>query len=206
VLPRIARAAAAPDPSSTPAPAAPAPALRVIVLGDPRGDLPASAAETARLGARLGVEPHIRADATRAIFAAARGADLLHVSAHTKVDGGGTALMLADGPIAPVDIARLAPAPRLVVLASCSGSAGIDDAGSGSLAHAFLDAGAEHVVATKWTIRDADAARLIAAFYEAGGDRDPVQGLAAAQLKLAGALETRTWASFEVFAARPAVR
>jgi CHAT domain-containing protein len=126
----------------------------VIALGDPGGDLPASAAETARLGARFGARPHLGADATRASFAAASGADLLHVSAHARLSFDGAALLLADGPIAPIEIARLVPAPRLVVLASCSGSAGIDDA----------------------------------------------------QLSLAGALQPHTWASFEVVAARPAVR
>jgi tetratricopeptide (TPR) repeat protein len=197
VLPRIARPAA---PAAAPTAAPP----RAVVLGDPRGDLPASAAETARLAVRLGAEAHIRAEATRAAFATASGANLLHVSAHTRLDPDGMALVLADGPLGPADIARLAPAPRCVVLASCS-SAGIDE-GNASLVHAFLDAGAEHVVATRWAIRDTDAARLIAAFYEAGGDRDPIRGLAAAQQRLAGALHAHTWASFEVFAARPAVR
>ncbi|HWU91525.1 MAG TPA: CHAT domain-containing protein, partial [Kofleriaceae bacterium] len=74
------------------------------------------------------------------------------------------------------------------------------------LANAFLDAGAEHVVATRWTIEDRDAAPLVAAFYEAGGDRDPVRGLAAAQRRLAGRVPAQTWAAFEVIAGRPAMR
>ncbi|HSK05681.1 MAG TPA: CHAT domain-containing protein, partial [Kofleriaceae bacterium] len=162
--------------------------------------------EAARLAVRLGARARIGGAATRAALAAAGGADLLHVSAHARLDADGAALVLADGPVTPLDIGRLRPAPRRVVLASCAGAAGTDDTGNGSLAHAFLDAGAEHVVATKWTIQDTDAARLVMAFYDAGGDRDPVSALAAAQRRLAGTLGVRTWASFEVFAARPAVR
>jgi hypothetical protein len=196
VLPRIARGRGASG----------SPAARAVVLGDPLGDLPASADEAARLAVRLGAPARVGGAATRAAFAAAKGADLLHVSAHAKLDADGAALVLADGSVTALDIGRLAPAPRRVVLASCAGAAGTDDTGHGSLAHAFLDAGAEHVVATKWTIQDADAARLVTAFYDAGGDRDPVAALAAAQRRLAGTLGVRTWASFEVFAARPAVR
>lgn len=202
VLPRVAPTAA---PAGAPA-GAPVGAPRAVLLGDPRGDLPASLAETTRLAARFGAGAHVGAEATRAALATARGADLLHVSAHTRLDAGGAALLLADGAVTPADLARLAPGPRRVVLASCGAAAGTDDTGDGSLAHAFLDAGAEHVVATKWTIADGDAARLVVAFYDAGGDRDPIRGLAAAQQRLAGTLQARTWASFEVFAARPALR
>jgi tetratricopeptide (TPR) repeat protein len=204
VLPRI---AGAPGPAGIAAPAGVAGAPeRAVVLGDPQGDLPASAAETSRIAARLRTPARVGPAATRAALAGASGADLLHISAHTRIDFDGAALMLADGAVAPVEIARLARGPRRVVLASCGASAGTDDMGGGSLAHAFLDAGAEHVVATKWTIEDGDAARLVAAFYDAGGDRDPIRGLEAAQRRLAGTLTARTWASFEVFAARPALR
>ena len=187
------------------APRAPAPA-RAVVIGDPTADLPESAGEARRIAARLEVAPYLGAAATRAAFAAASGAALLHVSGHTKQGLDGAALLLADGRVTPDDIARLAPGPRRVVLASCAAGAGRDEAGTGSLANAFLDAGADHVVATRWTIEDRDAAPLVAAFYETGGARDPVGGLAAAQLRLAGRIQAQTWAAFEVIASRPTMR
>jgi hypothetical protein len=203
VLPRARAAGEAAAGSPGAAGPEPAPA---VVLGDPEGDLPASAGESLRIAGQLRVTARLGRQATRAALEAARGVELLHVSARAGLGAVGSSLRLADGPVSPADVARLAPAPRRVVLASCAGSAGIDDLGDGSLAHAFLDAGSEYVVATKWTVDDDGAARLIAAFYEAGGARDPIRGLAAAQLRLAGQLRAHTWASFEVFAGRPAMR
>ena len=110
-------------------------------------------------------------------------------------------LKLADGTVSLDDIAKLSPAPRVVVLASCGASAGRDDAGNGSLTMAFLGAGTEIVVGTRWSIDDAEAAELIQAFYAAGGDRDPVRALAEAQL--GSKLRPTTWAAFEAFVARP---
>ncbi|HEX4420172.1 MAG TPA: CHAT domain-containing protein [Kofleriaceae bacterium] len=173
-----------------------------IVIGDPTGDLPAAAAEARQVAAQLHADLLIGGAATRAAFARAAGADVLHIAAHTTLRPEGETLELADGPIAAADIAGLGRAPRLVVLASCSTAAGRDDAGNGSLASAFLDAGAELVVATRWSVGDAEAAQLIRAFYAAGGAGDPVRALAEAQL--ASPLPATTWAAFEVLGARPA--
>ncbi|HSR95443.1 MAG TPA: CHAT domain-containing protein [Kofleriaceae bacterium] len=174
----------------------------VIAIGDPNGDLPQAASETRKLATRLQGNALIGPAATRAAFANVAGARLLHVAAHTTRRGGAATLKLADGAVSLDDIARLSPAPRVVVLASCGASAGRDDAGNGSLTSAFLGAGTEVVVGTRWSIDDAEAAELIQAFYAAGGDRDAVHALAAAQL--ASKLRPTTWAAFEVFLARPA--
>jgi tetratricopeptide (TPR) repeat protein len=184
-------------------PRAPArrPGRAVIAIGDPGGDLPAAAAEARKVAERLDGHALVGAAATRAAFAAAAGADVLHLAAHTAQRPDGATLDLADGPVTVADASRLAPPPRLVVLASCDTAAGRDDAGNGSLANAFLDAGAEAVVATRWSVGDAETAELIDAFYAAGGDRDPVRALGAAQL--ASRLPATTWAAFEVLAARP---
>lgn len=179
---------------------------RAVVIGDPTADLPASAGEATRIAKRLGVEPYLRAAATHKAFETASGAPLLHFSGHTEQDLDGAALLLADRRIRPGDIAKLLPGPRRVVLASCAAKVGRDEVGSGSIANAFLDAGADHVVATRWTIDDHDAAPLVSAFYELGGDRDPVRALAAAQQRLAGRVQVRTWAAFEVIASRPTMR
>jgi hypothetical protein len=176
---------------------------RMVVLGDPSRDLAASAGEAIRIADRLGATRYLHAAATRAAFATARGAALLHVSAHAARDLDGPALVLADGRATVADIAGLAPGPRRVVLATCASAVGQDEVGSDSLANAFLEAGADLVVATRQTVDDGDAARLVAAFYDAGGAVDPVKGLAAAQSRLAGQLAAQTWSSFEVIANRP---
>jgi CHAT domain-containing protein len=143
----------------------------------------------------------VGAAATRAAFLGAAGAAILHVAAHTAQGRGGATLDLSDGPIGLADIARLAPAPRLVVLASCGAAAGRDDAGNGSLTTAFLDAGADAVVGTRWSVGDAEAAQFIAAFYAANGARDPAHALAQVELDPKLAMTTR--AAFELFIARP---
>ena len=174
---------------------------RSIVVGDPRGDLPAAAEEARKVAARLAVPALVGPAATRAAVLSAAGADVLHVAAHTEQRHDGATLELSDGPIALADIARLAPAPRLVVLASCGAAAGRDDAGNGSLATAFLDAGADAVVGTRWSVGDADAAQVIATFYAADGARDPARALARVALDPKLAITTR--AAFELFVARP---
>lgn len=173
----------------------------VIAIGDPREDLPQAASEARKLAERLHGTALIGKQATRAALAVTAGIDLLHVAAHTTRGRGAAMLELADGPVSLDDIARLAPAPRVVVLASCA-SSGRDDPGSGSLTGAFLDAGADIVVGTRWSIDDAEAARFIESFYAAGGDRDPVRALMETQRT--SKLRPATWAAFEVFLARPA--
>lgn len=177
-------------------------AAPAIAIGDPGGDLPAAAAEVRQVAQLLKGRAFIGAAATRAAFASAAGADVMHVAAHTTQRADGATLDLVDGPVTTADIAKLTPAPRLVVMASCGAAAGRDDAGNGSLVTAFLDAGADAVVGTRWSVGDAEAAELIEAFYADGGDRDPVQALGVAQL--GSKLPVRARAAFEVFVARPA--
>lgn len=173
-----------------------------IVIGDPQGNLRAAAEEARQVARRLEGSALVGPAATRAAFVKSTGADVLHIAAHTTRGRDGAVLDLTDGPVTVADIAKLAPAPRLVVLASCGAATGRDDAGNGSLANAFLDAGADVVVATRWSVGDAEAAGFVEAFYAAGGDRDPVRALGAAQL--ASKLPATAWAAFEVFVARPA--
>jgi CHAT domain-containing protein len=178
------------------------PGRAVIAIGDPGGDLPAAAAEARQVAEQLHGSALVGAAATRAAFANAAGADVLHIAAHTTQRPDGATLELAGGEgVTVADVAKLVPAPRLVVLASCGAAAGRDDAGNGSLANAFLDAGADVVVATRWSVGDAEAARFIEAFYAAGGARDPVRALGETQL--ASELPAKTRAAFEVFVARP---
>lgn len=188
-------------PGLLPRAASPRPHRPAIVVGDPHGDLPAAASEARKVASQLGGTALVGGAATRAAFAMAAGVDVLHVAAHTTQRRDGATLDLADGPITVADVAKLGPAPRLVVLASCGGAAGRDDAGNGSLTTAFLDAGADAVVGTRWSVGDADAARFVEAFYANGGDRDPVRALGETQR--ASKLPATTWAAFEAFVARP---
>lgn len=177
-----------------------------FVFGDPTGDLPASAIEARAVAARLNAVPKIGAAATAEAIAQARGAEILHVAAHTALQLEGAVLHLHDRALTALEIGELRPAPRLVVLASCGGATGHDDAGNGSIAAAFLDAGADTVIATRWSVEDAQANQFVTAFYDHGGDRDPVVALVAAQRSLAGKLPSQTWAAFEVIASRPIAR
>jgi tetratricopeptide (TPR) repeat protein len=178
----------------------------VAVFGDPTGDLAASRDEAQAVARRLGVAAVVGAEATRAAFRRASGAEILHVAAHIRVDDDGPRLLLADGPVTPRDVASWPGAPRLVVLATCGSAAARDESGWGSFAAAFLAAGAETVVATRWSIDDGHARRILEAFYESGGAADPVGGLVRAQRKAnASGLSRREWGAF-VALGRPGPR
>ena len=172
-----------------------------VVIGDPKRDLPAAADDARRLAVLLGATVFVGDKATRASFHAAGGTRLLHIAAHTTQRSGAAAIELADGPLGVDAVAELVPAPSLVVLATCGASNGRDDAGNGSLVNAFLDAGAEIVIGTRWSIDDAQASQLTMAFYAANRAQDPVAALAAAQL--GSGTPSRTTAAFEAFVARP---
>lgn len=184
-----------------PRPAAEHGSAAPLVIGDPGNDLAAAAGEARRVAAHLATTARVGAAATRSAFASAAGATLLHIAAHTTERFGDAVIELADGPLGVDAIARLVPPPRFVMLATCGGAAGRDDAGNGSLVSAFLDAGADVVIGTRWSVDDAEAAKLSGAFYAAGGAREPIAALMTAQLT-SGA-PVRTAAAFEAFVARP---
>lgn len=101
---------------------------------------------------------------------------LLHLAAHARADGvfpERSAVFLAagsgreDGWLQPHEIAALDLRGSLVVLSACDSANGALLSGEGplSLARAFFAAGASVVVATRWPLRDADAAFLMEGFY-----------------------------------------
>ncbi|HEU4537622.1 MAG TPA: CHAT domain-containing protein, partial [Polyangiaceae bacterium] len=179
-----------------------------VVLGDPLGNLPSAADEAARVAGLLGASPRLGPAADRAAIASAGGAALLHVASHAVETDDGPALRLADGPLTAPALASLGATARLVVLASCASAASRDGSGWGSLAAAFLGAGAEAVVATQWSVDDADAALVAEALYErdVGHDvfRDPTAALARARVRLEPKVPARAWAAFAVVRAPPA--
>lgn len=174
-----------------------------VVIADPGRDLAAAAGEARLVGAALGVEPYVGAEATIARLIAARDADILHVAAHSDERAGRRILHLADGDVGPRLVLDERIAPRLVVLASCGSAAARDEGGWGSLAAAFAAAGSDHVLATQWSVDDAVAAELTRRFYAAGGAADPARGLAAAQAAMAHASASTAWSAFTLVAAPP---
>jgi CHAT domain-containing protein len=103
---------------------------------------------------------------------------VLHLAAHARADEAfpeRSAVFLAPGPtpedgrLEPREIAALQLHGRLVVLSACESASGSIMSGEGplSLARAFFAGGAGAVVATRWPMRDDDAAFIMARFYEA---------------------------------------
>jgi CHAT domain-containing protein len=108
---------------------------------------------------------------------------ILHLAAHARADATNparSAVFLSpgdvteDGWLQPREIAALDLRGRLVVLPACESADGSVVGGEGplSLARAFFAGGAAAVVATRWPLRDDDAAFLMERFYRrlAAGD------------------------------------
>jgi hypothetical protein len=176
-----------------------------VVLGAPTPELAGAADETRRVAERLGATARIGDGASRSAIAASRSLGLLHVAAHAALQPEGPVLLLHDGAMTLVEIAEVRPAARVVVLGTCDSATARDDSGWGSLASAFVIAGAEAVVATSWPVPDAEVPALMDRFYAAGGAIDPARALATAQAAAASELAPRTWAAFAVIAAPPAI-
>jgi len=176
-----------------------APAGAPVVIGDPEGNLPSARREATEVAQALGATPQLGAAATRAVVLAAANASVLHIAAHTDARANGPQIRLAGGTIDAAAILAQPIAPRLVVVMSC-GSARLEDRDElGALASAFIAAGAGTVVASRWTVDDALAARFAHAFYAAHGARDPIAALAAAQRQLRHeGVPAGQWATFVV--------
>lgn len=104
--------------------------------------------------------------------------EVLHLAAHARADTAfpeRSAVFLTpggedeDGWLQPREIAGLQLGGRLVVLSACESADGSLLSGEGplSLARAFFAAGAGGVVATRWPLRDDDAAFMMERFYRA---------------------------------------
>lgn len=103
---------------------------------------------------------------------------VLHLATHAQADAAfpeRSAVFLApgsateDGRLQPREIAALDLGGRLVVLSACDSASGFLLPGEGplSLARAFFAGGAGGVVATRWPLRDDDAAFMMERFYAA---------------------------------------
>lgn len=126
--------------------------------------------------------------------------DILHFATHgvdgrAGISGSGLVLSLfdaqgksADGFLSSRRIGAGRLGASLVVLGACDTAVGraVGDEGSAGVAHAFLQAGARHVVATLWPVRDGVMPELMTDFYAdpALSATRPAQALRQAQLHM----------------------
>lgn len=169
------------------------------------GRLQGSAQELQRVRERLGAQRSTVLRGLDASLAAVDAAtmstfDIIHFATH-GVDGGasaaGSGLVLSlfdmagatvDGFLSTRRIANRQLRASLVVLGACDSASGRAIAGEGTLsvAHAFLQAGARHVVAALWPLQDGVMPELMDGFYAEPrlAALQPAQALRQAQLKL----------------------
>lgn len=158
---------------------APPPPSRALVVGDPRGDLAAAAAEARGVAARLeavgiAVDLLVGSDA-RAQRWRERIADveLFHYAGHgsqSAFEGWGSAIRLAnDESVDVTDVLSLPSVPSVAILPACE-TAGSGDPGLGgamNLARAFVLAGSELVIASRTELRDEVAHDFVLRLYAA---------------------------------------
>ena len=185
-LARLATADA--NPTSTP-----------VLLNDARNNLRHSAEEANAVVSSVNAIQKTGREATIAALRAAANASLLHVIGHSGVDHDGGYLVLADGQVTAADILRWGIRPGLAILPTCASAATSKHDMWGSLAVAFLAAGSADVVATLFSVEDADAVAFTKAFYDHQGAHDPVSATAVAQREMmASNHPTSVWSAFIV--------
>ena len=201
---------------------------RVLVLADPelRGNsldgvrllerLPGARREAHAISRALGPVPHQVAEGAAASerfvkIAPLESIGILHLAAHARADAAypdRSAVFLApgdaaeDGWLQPGEIAALDLRGRLVVLSACDSAEGALLPGEGpmSLARAFFSAGARAVVATRWPLRDDDAAFVIEHFYRGLAEGRTVDAALreARRTALVAGLPAAAWAGITV--------
>lgn len=189
------------------------PARHVVLLGDPRGDLPHARAEVGAI-ARLwraaprppAVDLLLGADITREAVADALGrATTWHFAGHTVAAGlaDERALALAAGQtFDAADVLLLRRVPETVVLASCEGAR--PEAASRvdglSMAHAFLARGGREVVASSRPVDDATGAQVANTLHRLHARGVPLErALAEAQAALRAHDPDADWSSFRLY-------
>jgi hypothetical protein len=140
-----------------------------------------------------------------ALRRAASQADVLHLATHGLMRADNpyfSSLKLADGWQDVRSLYRLPLAASLVVLSACESGVGQVQGGDEvvGLARGFIGAGAPMVVASRWNVDDAAAARLMADFYArltGAAALSPPAALQAAQVNaIAAEQHPYYWASF----------
>lgn len=146
---------------------------RVLVVADPRSDLPAAEREGAALcsafAARRDVELGVLAAQVgrAALRESLREYDLVHLAGHAEWDRDGGGWLLSDGRFEPEDVRRLQgtrPMPALVFANACSSGASARPDTDG-MARALLAAGTVNYIGTQWDIPDDIGILFAEAFY-----------------------------------------
>jgi hypothetical protein len=168
----------------------------VVVVGDPRGDLPHAAAEAREIAAGWpGAASLLGEAASRSkVTSAASAAWGMHLAAHGELRAGGgweSAVLLAGTErLTASDILALPRAPDWVVLSGCETARGAEwtpGVGMG-LGPAFLFAGSKAVVGAMRPVHDEAARSFAVALHEAVRSDNPKRDLVAAFAKAQRAL------------------
>ena len=199
------------DSGVTRRPTAPGSGHRIVVVGDPGGDLAAAKVEAHEVVQALNAaQPELlmRADATRArVLRSLLTSDLFHFAGHVRFagrEGIDSGLVLSDGELSLGDILTLSRVPEMVVLSACEGARTRSAAGfsaSLGLAQAFVAAGSRAVVATTRAVPDELARTFFAMFYEFshGQVEDAARALQQAALQQRALDPESDWAAFRLF-------
>jgi CHAT domain-containing protein/tetratricopeptide (TPR) repeat protein len=188
------------------------PVGRVAIVGAPSGEgLPRLPEVEAEAAAIAGLYPQSRIELGAVgpadLEIAGSWADVLQFSGHAVANPlvpGLSRLVSGDEPIYARDLRKLRMTrTRTVILAACEAAATTPEDSSGvlSLAVAFLEAGADWVVASLWPIDDRAARRFTERFHqELRRDPAPDRALRRTQLHFLRSGESRfeDWAGFQV--------
>ena len=161
------------------------------------GGLAGAKDEAAWVAQRHGVMPFVARNATLDALRMAESARFLHIASHAGLGATQPWLTLEDGDVFPSTILQLGLRPGFVVLSSCISGLRRGQETWGSLGAAFLAAGADGVLASRWAIDDEATLRFIRDFYAMGGAEAPGLALAKAQRKwIADQASPEVWAAF----------
>ncbi len=196
--------------------------LKMMILADPRGDLPASAVEGRRLRDTLDPEHElINANMklssidTSFVKNKLRDYDVIHYAGHADYDAKNPAnsgWLLAEGKLTAGEVSNMAgkkPMPALVVANGCQ-SGQTDQWKITSkyeeeifgIANAFLVSGVQHYIGTFWDILDEPGLEFALAFYRAMLDGNHIgEAVRQARMHLIDKYgeETIVWASYMLY-------
>jgi CHAT domain-containing protein len=147
-----------------------------VVLGDPNGDLPGSRVEAQAVGRALSAKPRLGGDARKSILAEIASQEqnltlnVIHIACHGYFNDREplkSGIAMADGLLTADDILRMKLNSNLITLSACE--TGINEIAEGDelmgLMRAFLYAGANSLVLSKWKVDDVAAEILMTRFY-----------------------------------------
>jgi hypothetical protein len=183
----------------TPPPSRAAGCTDIVSIADSRGDLPWASREVMRSEASLWARGKA---AVKQCLDLEAPCGLLHLGVHSRRELGVPQLMFANGPMGPLDIARLSlPGAPVVLLAGCfTGTAKTDKGVERSLADSFSRAGASAVIATQWAVEDREMHQFVRRVVEAWPFADAASRVAeiCCALRSEG-LPARCWAAPVVY-------